>query len=243
MYFNIFNNTTFWAIVLVLCVIFLVCKWGFGLFEEEVQYELTEEGVKQLSEYRTYMVNQWLCLLTFWFNIKVEEAETKMVTPGIDQTGIYFFYENIEIYTLFDWQRLLMEVKTSIYEENGGYKKRIKHFSFKDGSFPTDRLYNFVLKSINMHASQNHLTPEDMKALLPQIKAMGEAATLSDEEAREHFFTYMAELIILMRKKRLLKNKKLVDTYMGLLFYLWSVYGEEFIQFLTQDEEETKGNE
>ena len=243
MYLNIFNNTTFWAIVLVLCVLFLVCKWGFGLFEEQAEYELTEEGVKQLSDYRTYMVNQWLCLLAFWFDITVEEAETRMVTPGIDQTGIYFFYENIEVYALFDWQRLLMEVKTSIYEENGGYTKRIKHFKLRDGSFPTDRLYNFVMKSANQHASQNHLTNEDIKMLLPQIKAMGEASNLTEEQLREQFFTYMAELIILMRKKKLLKNKKLVDIYLGLLFYLWSTNSEEFMQFLTQDEEETKGNE
>lgn len=201
-----------------------------------MEYELTEEGLQQVSEYRTFMVNQWVNLLLFWLNIKPEDAQTKFMMPGANQNSLYFFYKNIEVYAIFDWEKCLMEVKTSVFKEEGGYIKHIKHFSIADGSFPTDKLFNFVMQAQIEHEGEYELTEADVIEVTRQLKDIDKK--ISPEEAKNRFYDHMADLMILMRKKKNRKNKQLLETYFGLVFYLWTEHKDDFLKFLEIEEEE-----
>ena len=85
---------------------------------EEVEQEVSSELLQHIAEYRSYMVNQWVCLLAFWFNIKPEDAQTKLLCPSPNQNAVYFFHENIEVYAFFSWNDNTMEVKTSVFDDH-----------------------------------------------------------------------------------------------------------------------------
>ena len=51
----------------------------------------------------------------------------------------------------------------------------------------------------------------------------------------------MADLMILMRDKKLCNNKGLFKTYMALVYWFWNTYGAEFLQYLNMTEEEFIG--
>ena len=55
---------------------------------EEVEQEVSSELLQHIAEYRSYMVNQWVCLLAFWFNIKPEDAQTKLLCPAPNQNAV-----------------------------------------------------------------------------------------------------------------------------------------------------------
>ena len=59
--------------------------------EEEYSDEAVERINKSVAEYRTYIVNQWICLLAFWCGISADDAKTKLTTPGANFNGLYFF--------------------------------------------------------------------------------------------------------------------------------------------------------
>ena len=90
-------------------------------YGEEVEQEVADELLQHIAEYRSYMVNQWICLLDLWLNIKVDEAQTKLLCPATNQNAVYFFHENIEVYTFFSWNDNIIKVKTSVFNEDDGY--------------------------------------------------------------------------------------------------------------------------
>lgn len=220
---------------LVLIVIAVIGLIFWFASRGKVEYELTEEGMCELAEYRTYMINQWISLLGFWFDTKVEESQTKLVMPGINQNALFFFHENIEIYAIFDWEKCGMEVKTSVYKEDGGYIRHVKYFSIANGSFETDKLYDFIKRARIEHYGEYELSPEDVTAVTKQLKELSKG--ISPDDARYNFYDHMADLMILMRKKNYRKDKKLLQTYFGLVYYLWAAHKDEFLKFLELPEE------
>ena len=100
----------FFGLLLVAAVWYLIRKSDETY--EEVEQEVPSELLQHIAEYRSYMVNQWICLLAFWFNIKPEDAQTKLLCPSPNQNAVYFFHENIEVYAFFNWNDNTMEVKT-----------------------------------------------------------------------------------------------------------------------------------
>ena len=118
----------FLTIAFVIGILLLLYKLvqSAGGYEETV-LEPTEEGLNLISEYRTYIVNQWICLLAFWCGIKVEDAKTKLVAPGLNQNGIYFFYQNLEVYLFLLYPQLLLLVLNVLY-----YLQINTNLSFKE---------------------------------------------------------------------------------------------------------------
>ena len=239
----LFNNEVLNTICIVLLVAgLLFAGWkiykGFQeyTYEEIPEVVLNEEGLKQVAEYRTYLVNQWICLLAFWFGIKTEEAQTKLTTPGINQNGVFFFHQNIEVYALFDWDTQKMEVKTNVFDEEKGYATHVKVFSLSDGSLQSDRLHKFILKAKEEHYGVYELSADDVIEITKQLRISGEAFP-TEEAAKTYLFNNMADLIVMMRKKNLRNNKKLMQVYMGLIYYLWKQYGDDFLKFLKVEDE------
>ena len=228
----------FIGVVVVLIIGVIVVK---RIFEPGEEYELTNDALQQIAECRTYLVNQWICLLAFWFGIKTEQAQTKLVTPGPNQNGIYFFYQNLEIYAFFDWETETMTVKTSVYDEDDGYLSHSKVFSIKNGMLESEKLFNFIYQAKEEHYGIYELTAEDVIGLTKQLK-ISKQAFESEDAALEHLFDNMADFMMLMRQKKFRNDKKLIKIYMGLVFWLWQKHGKEFLQFLDVPEEDFDHN-
>lgn len=233
---------TFLIIVVVILLGYFVLK-GFGIGieqDEEVLSGDPEAALQQIAEYRTYMVNQWLCLLAFWLEIKPEDAKTKLLTPNYNQNVLYFYYENIEVAASFFWEDYVVMVKTSVYLEDDTYKEATRTFKFNSNVFNNDEMHKFIQEAINVHHEEYELTEDDMIGVIKQLKIAAKGFE-SEDAAREHLFNYMADLIIVMRQKKNRTNKKLTTTFAGLVFWLWNVYGDEFLKFLDVTEEEFLG--
>ena len=238
------NTQTILAIGFILILGILVCRWIGVSWQTEEEEVVTagdpEAALQQIAEYRTYMVNQWLCLLAFWLNIKPDEAKTKLLTPNYNQNVLYFYYENIEVAASFFWDDYVVIVKTSVYKEDGGYIELQRTFKFNSNVFDNDGMYKFIQEAINAHHEEYELTEDDMIGVIKQLKIAAKGFE-SEDAAREHLFNYMADLIIVMRQKKNRTNKKLTTTFAGLMFWLWNVYGDEFLKFLDVTEEEFLG--
>ena len=231
----------FLTIAFVIGILLLLYKLvqSAGDYEETV-LEPTEEGLNLISEYRTYIVNQWICLLAFWCGIKVEDAKTKLVAPGLNQNGIYFFYQNLEVYAFFSWEHNSMEVKTSVYDEVEGYITHDKVFSIGNGSLDTENLHKFIDQAKQEHFGIYDITAEDVVGITKQLKITDQAFE-SEDAAKNHLFNNMADWMIAMRSKKLRNNRKLMKVYMGIVFWFWQQYGDEYLKFLEITEEEFTG--
>lgn len=239
-------NGELWSVLIVLAFVVIGGIWLMRSIDrpiyEEEEVQLNEDGLKQIAEHRTYLINQWICLLAFWFDVKVEDAQTKLTTCGINQNSIYFFYENIEVYAFFDWGSNTMEVKTSVYDEDEGYLVHDKTFSLDNGSLDSGGLFNFIQQAKEEHYGKYEISAEDVIGIVKQIKVMSKDFP-SEDAAKNHLFNNMADLMIVMRQKKLRNNSKLMKVYMGLVYYLWAQYGKEFIKFLDVPEEQLEPKE
>ena len=191
----------------------------------------SEALLENMAEYRTYMVNQWLSLLIFWFGINVEEAETKLTTPGPNKNTVYFFYQNLEIYAYFNWVTEIMTVKTSVYEDEEGYTSDCAVFSISGKDLPTKDLFPFIEKARLTHKGCYELTAADVEDITNSLRVMRNGFS-SEDAAKEHLFDQMADLMLLMRKKKNRGNRKLLKFYMGLLYWFWNSYHDEFLKYL-----------
>ena len=205
-------------------------------YDEEIEQEVSSELLQHIAEYRSYMVNQWVCLLAFWFNIKPEDAQTKLLCPAPNQNAVYFFHENIEVYAFFNWNDNIMEVKTSVFNEDDGYISHDQVFRIANGSLETDRLFDFISQAKKEHYGYYDLSADDVITITKQLKLLPED---KDKDAvKLQYFDTMAEFMLLMRQKKNRNNHKLFKTYMKLVDFLWQNYSEEFLKYLDMTEEQ-----
>ena len=205
-------------------------------YEEEIEQEVSSELLQHIAEYRSYMVNQWVCLLAFWFNIKPEDAQTKLLCPSPNQNAVYFFHENIEVYAFFSWNDNIMKVKTSVFDEDDGYISHEQVFRIANGSLETDKLFNFIAQAKKEHYGYYGLSADDVITITKQLKLLPED---KDKDAvKLQYFDTMAEFMIMMRQKKNRSNRKLFKTYIKLVDFLWQNYSEEFLKYLDMTEEQ-----
>lgn len=231
------------SIILCVAASLLAFCIGFGVFKKfkDVEYEtivqeLPNEAINYIVEYRNYMISQWICLLVFWFDIKVEDTETKLLSPAPNQNAVYFFYKNIEIYAFFSWPDNSMEVKTSVLTDDNSYVSHHKMFSIANGSLPTNQLFKFISKAKELHTIHYELSADDVIAITQQLKIAPK--DINEEAVKMRYFDIMADMMIMMRKKKNRKNKQLLGVYIGLVDFLWQQYDKEFLDYLDMSEEE-----
>ena len=236
------NNTWIWvfAILVLIGALIYFFKDKIVAQEEVVIDEEPNAALQHIAEYRTYMINQWICLLAFWFDIKSEEAQTKLTCPGFNQNTVYFFHENLEVYTFFDWNAEVMTVKTSVFREDEGYQTHEKRFTLAGKDLKTKELFEFIQQAKNEHYDYYDLSAGDVITITKQLKIAAKGFP-SNDAAKNHLFDHMADLMILMRDKKLCNNKGLFKTYMALVYWFWNTYGAEFLQYLNMTEEEFIG--
>ena len=203
---------------------------------EEVEQEVSSELLQHIAEYRSYMVNQWVCLLAFWFNIKPEDAQTQLLCPSPNQNAVYFFHENIEVYAFFSWNDNTMEVKTSVFDEEDGYISHDQVFRIANGSLETDKLFDFISQAKKEHYGYYGLSADDVITITRQLKLLPKDA--NQDAVKLQYFDTMAEFMLLMRQKKNRNNRKLFKTYMRLVDFLWQNYSEEFLKYLDMTEEQ-----
>ena len=205
-------------------------------YEEEIEPEVSSELLQHIAEYRSYMVNQWVCLLAFWFNIKPEDAQTKLLCPSPNQNAVYFFHENIEVYAFFNWNDNRMKVKTSVFNEDDGYISHEQVFRIANGSLETDKLFDFISRAKKEHYGYYGLSADDVIVITRQLKLLPEDA--NKDAVKLQYFDTMAEFMLLMRQKKNRNNRKLFKVYMRLVDFLWQNYSEEFLKYLDMTEEQ-----
>ena len=225
----------FLVLLLVAAILHLIRK-SEEPYEEEIEPEVAGELLQHIAEYRSYMVNQWVCLLAFWFNIKPEDAQTKLLCPSPNQNAVYFFHENIEVYAFFSWNDNTMEVKTSVFDEEDGYISHDQVFRITNGSLETDRLFDFISQAKKEHYGYYGLSADDVIAITKQLKLLPKDA--NQDAIKLEYFDTMAEFMLLMRQKKNRNNHKLFKTYMKLVDFLWQNYSEEFLKYLDMTEEQ-----
>ena len=203
---------------------------------EEVEQEVSSELLQHIAEYRSYMVNQWVCLLAFWFNIKPEDAQTKLLCPSPNHNAVYFFHENIEVYAFFSWDDNTMEVKTSVFDEEDGYISHDQVFRITNGSLETDKLFDFISQAKKEHYGFYGLSADDVITITKQLKLLPKDA--NQDAVKLQYFDTMAEFMLLMRQKKNRNNRKLFKTYMRLVDFLWQNYSDEFLKYLDMTEEQ-----
>lgn len=195
----------------------------------------TEEALEQIAEYRTYCINQWISLLAFWLKIEVQGDEIKCTAPAFNQTLVTFLKDNLQIDALFDWECQQMVVESTVYTDCGDYATHKELFNIEDYMLKTEELYAFVSRAKDEYTEFHDLTKEDVLTLTKQLKAIS-TPYADQKEAQEHFFDTMAELMLMMRRKKFRTNRPLVNIYANLVSYLWSEYSEEFMAFLGAEE-------
>ena len=205
-------------------------------YGEEVEQEVPSELLQHIAEYRSYMVNQWICLLAFWFNIKPEDAQTKLLCPSPNQNAVYFFHENIEVYAFFSWNDNIMKVKTSVFDEEDGYISHEQVFRIANGSLETDKLFDFISQAKKEHYGYYDLSADDVITITKQLKLLPKDA--NQDAVKLQYFDAMTEFMLLMRQKKNRNNHKLFKTYMRLVDFLWQNYSEEFLKYLDMTEEQ-----
>ena len=225
----------FLVLLLVAAVLHLMRKYEEP-YEEEIEPEVAGELLQHIAEYRSYMVNQWVCLLAFWFNIKPEDAQTKLLCPSPNQNAVYFFHENIEVYAFFSWNDNTMEVKTSVFDEEDGYISHDQMFRIANGSLETDKLFDFISRAKKEHYGYYGLSADDVITITRQLKLLPKDA--NQDAVKLQYFDTMAEFMLLMRQKKNRNNRKLFKTYMKLVDFLWQNYSEEFLKYLDMTEEQ-----
>lgn len=221
----------------ILCGTFglIVFKTFFTTYETTGD---TESALEQITEYRMGLVNQWISLLGFWLKVEIGKDDVKCASPAFNQTLITFLKDNLEFNALFDWSHKRMVLESNAYSTKGNYNSRKKTFRLANHMLSTDKLYKFVMKAKDEYLEYQELSADDVTLLTQQIKAI--STPYGDEnEAKEQFFTTMAELMILMRRKKCRRNRDLVNVYANLVHYLWRQHGEQFLEFL-KDEEDSK---
>lgn len=227
---------TGFLVLLIGTAVWYIIRKSEEPYGEEVEQEVADELLQHIAEYRSYIVNQWICLLAFWFNIKVDEAQTKLLCPAPNQNAVYFFHENIEVYAFFSWNDNIMKVKTSVFNEDDGYISHEQVFRIANGSLETDRLFDFISQAKKEHYGYYDLSADDVITITKQLKLIPED---KDKDAvKLQYFDTMAEFMILMRQKKNRNNRKLFKTYIGLVHFLWQNYSEEFLKYLDMTEEQ-----
>ena len=201
--------------------------------EEEYSDEAVERINKSVAEYRTYIINQWLCLLSFWFGIDPSEAQTKLNCPYFNQNTLSFVNENLEVFAFFDWERDLMTVKTRVYGEDE-YITHQKKFSLKNKNLPSEKLIKFVSRARDEHYDAYELGADDVISLTAQMRSMAKGFD-SEDAAKNHLFDHMADLMILMRKRKFRRDKALFKAYLGLVYWMWNQYKDDFMEYLGID--------
>lgn len=242
-------NERFWipllfAIVFIL-VVYIIYKRQESIMYEEAPDDSNADLIQTIAEYRTYMVNQWLCLLAYWFGIEAKDTQTKLVCPAPNQNCLYFFYENLEIQAFFNWNAEIMDVKVDIFDEDNGYTPLRQVFSISQGRLENDKLFIFIDKAKKIAYHQGELSADDVISIAKKLKVLAKGFE-SEDTAKLHLFDSAADLMILMRNKKLRSNKKLLKFYMDFVFWLWNTNKKEFLEYLEmpeKEEEKVEGNE
>lgn len=222
----------------VILVLYLL--WQFmGTFTGSGEVEQPEELLNQIAEHRTYMVNQWLGLLGFWLNTEVTQEKVKMTMPDYNLNLLYFYHDDMEIATYFDWGRDIMVVKATVYNEMEGYWCRTGTFSMKNKVFENDKLYDFIQIAKDAHYDQHELSADDVISVAKEIKNLNNPFQ-DDAAAKRYYFNVMADLVMLARKKKFRRDRKFMKIYASLFHHMWNTTGEEFIEFLNGEDEPQK---
>ena len=216
--------------------IILYLLWQFiGTFSGGGEIEQPEELLNQISEHRTYIVNQWLGLLGFWLGVEVKSEMVKMTMPDYNLNLLYFYNDNMEVATYFDWGKDQMIVKVTLYSDMEGYWCRTGIFSMRNKVLDNDGLYKFIRIAQSVSHETNELTAEDVVAVAQEIKNLNQPFQ-DDAAAKRYYFNVMADLIMVARKKKFRRDKRFMKIYASLFHYMWNTTGEEFIEFLNEDE-------
>lgn len=202
----------------------------------EENFELSADGVKQVAEYRTYIVNQWINLLSFWFDIDAKETQTKLTLIDANKNGLYFYHQNLEVYAMFDWTRDTMDVKTTVWVDPEGYKVHSKRFGIVNGGLEAEKLLEFVKIAKKEHYGLYELSPEEVNDITKELAKQDDAFN-NEEEANCHLFNYMADLMILARDEKFRNDKKFMNIYMGLVYHFWQTKGDLFMKYLTEEDD------
>ena len=219
-------------------VIVVVVIMGLINYNGAPEYDL-EDCRQSISEYRTYVVNHWVQMLLFWFQLREEDVSITSVSPGPNQNLIYFNVGNTEIKAMFLWDNLQMAVETTNFCESSGYTRRERAFIL-NGGLDNARLYDFVKPAIDKHLDLSVVTEDDVLDIAAQLKDMAPAFE-TEEQADNYLFGKMYELIIVMRQKSNRNNRKLLKTYAGLMYHLWQTKKEKFLKFLQEEDEKNEG--
>lgn len=235
---------TFLIIIVVVLLGYFVLKgFGIGIEQSEEVIEGDSEGALNLiSEHRTFVVNQLIALFGFWFNQEVTKDSIKLTAPAFNQNTLYFFHDDMEIVTHFDWNNQMMTIQTVVYNDQEGYITAIQGFSMKNHLLDVKGIHKFVQKAQAEYYELHELSADDVIEVIKQLKALNQPFQ-DDAAAKCYYFNTMADLTMLARRKKFRRDKKFMKIYSSLIHHMWSTTGEEFIEFLNKEDEPLKDKE
>ena len=225
--------STLLSVLFALAFLYLFWKIMSSLVGGEV--EQPEEYLEQVSEYRTHMVNQWATLLGFWFGVEVTKDMVKLTMPDYNLNVLYFYIDDIEVATYFDWGKDTIVVKATVYNGEEGYWCRSGIFSMKHKVFEVDKLHKFIEQVKIEHYELHELTADDVIDIARQLKDLNQPFQ-NDAAAKRYYFNVLADLLMLARRRKFRHDKKFMKIYASFFHHMWNTMGEEFIEFLNEDE-------
>ena len=162
-----------------------------------------------------------------------------MTMPDYNLNLLYFYNDNMEVATYFDWGKDQMIVKVTLYSDMEGYWCRTGVFSMKNKVLDNDGLYKFIRIAQSVSHETNELTAEDVIAVAQEIKNLNQPFQ-DDAAAKRYYFNVIADLLMLARKKKFRRDRKFMKIYASLFHHMWNTTGEEFIEFLNGEDEPQK---
>lgn len=227
-------------IILYLCGVLTVALGVYAYkrdFGARVEYD-TDSILQDMAEYRTYVANQYVQLLMFWLGAtEDQEAQVKLTTPAPNENIVSFIYDNLQIETHFNWPFDEMTVKAS-YQMDDEHVEFRKTFSMPGKCLDEGKLYKFICQVKADYLQMFEITSADVVELIRQIAAISDDAAPSSIN-KEYFYDKVAGLILALRRVKRLRNNSLVmQSFAGIIRYIWVNDKEGFLNYLGISKEE-----
>lgn len=224
---------------IIVCVGLLIAIFKMtspGASDEVITYESSEDNpfLKAITEHRTYMVNTYIALMNFWIG---EKGAATCYLTDIDENTVVFLYGNMEVNAVFDWNRQKIHITAKVYSENEGYYTKEKTFRMKNKSLPSDGIYKMMQEVIDYHEFFNSISPEHVEEIVAHCSTLEK---LEDAAARDAFYYTLFDLMLLVKTKKFLKDKRIMKVYAGLMNVVMRTKGEDFLNWMTEKENEEK---
>lgn len=225
--------------ILFIAVIAALVIWAAKSYYTAATTEYTEEFFTKQSEYKTYVANQILNIVLYGLEL-ADSPDTQMLYPAENENLAVLTMNDIEVSMHYNWEIKLCTITYQILR-NGQILEKEMSFRFRNDRLPLAKIMKFVAQMRDDYDDFNNITEQDIVDFLARGKDMPDFA--NKEDAKTFYYDCICDMLMEIRKPRNYKNREMVRIYGRIVRHLLKTEREEFMKYLSQEDENNKGNE